>query len=112
MKMAEEQVKTLGVSAKQQRQILKAELGKTSAASAKELATMAKTIGDASYQEQSNFQKKLQKINSAEGVSQKVKNAAIEAAEKQRADNNADEQRGVDLLGDEGQCDRDDGREQ
>ncbi len=86
MKMAEEQVKTLGVSAKQQRQILKAELGKTSTASAKELAAMAKTIGDASYQEQSNYQKKLQKINSAEGVSQKAKNAAIEAAEQQHSD--------------------------
>ncbi|WP_333603896.1 phage tail tape measure protein [Lactobacillus acetotolerans] len=80
-KMAEAQVKTLGISAKQQKQVLMAELNDTSNASKTELAKMMKSSGDAAYQEQANYQQKVRKLNSDSDISASVRRAGLEAAE-------------------------------
>ncbi len=81
--MAEAQIKTLGLTAKQQRQVLAAELVETSKMSTKQLSSMAKSIGDASYQEMSSYEQRLKKINGDTKVSAAVRNAGLEALEKE-----------------------------
>ena len=81
--MAEAQIKTLGLTAKQQRQVLAAELGETSKMSVKQLSSMAKSIGDASYQEMSSYEQRLKAINGNAQLSETEKNVAIEALERE-----------------------------
>ncbi|MCT3344742.1 phage tail tape measure protein [Lacticaseibacillus paracasei] len=81
--MAEAQIKTLGLTAKQQRQVLAAELGETSKMSVKQLSSMAKSIGDASYQEMSSYEQRLKAINGNAQLSETEKNVAIEALEQE-----------------------------
>lgn len=81
--MAEAQIKTLGLTAKQQRQVLAAELGETSKMSIKQLSSMAKSIGDASYQEMSSYEQRLKAINGNAQLSETEKNVAIEALEQE-----------------------------
>ncbi|MFT8738720.1 MAG: phage tail tape measure protein, partial [Lacticaseibacillus paracasei] len=81
--MAEAQIKTLGLTAKQQRQVLAAELVETSKMSVKQLSSMAKSIGDASYQEMSSYEQRLKAINGNAQLSETEKNVAIEALERE-----------------------------
>ncbi|MES5863483.1 phage tail tape measure protein [Lacticaseibacillus paracasei] len=81
--MAEAQIKTLGLTAKQQRQVLAAELVETSKMSTKQLSSMAKSIGDASYQEMSSYEQRLKAINGNAQLSETEKNVAIEALERE-----------------------------
>ncbi|WP_225441968.1 hypothetical protein [Lacticaseibacillus paracasei] len=81
--MAEAHIKTLGLTAKQQRQVLAAELGETSKMSVKQLSSMAKSIGDASYQEMSSYEQRLKAINGNAQLSETEKNVAIEALEQE-----------------------------
>ena len=81
--MAEAQIKTLGLTAKQQRQVLAAELVETSKMSVKQLSSMAKSIGDASYQEMSSYEQRLKAINGNAQLSTTERNVAIEALERE-----------------------------
>ncbi|MDE3295913.1 phage tail tape measure protein [Lacticaseibacillus rhamnosus] len=83
LKMAEEQVKTLGLSAKKQRQVMAAELNQTNDLGKKQLDSMAQTIGEAAYKESDSFNRTYGKIKSSTLINEKTKNAGLEALEKQ-----------------------------
>ncbi|MHA3066573.1 phage tail tape measure protein [Lacticaseibacillus saniviri] len=84
-KMAEEQVKTLGLTAKQQRLVLAAELNQTSKMSQDQLAEMAKASGEAAYKEQSTYVDRIAKIKNNDKLTTKERNAGLEALEREHS---------------------------
>ena len=63
--------------------MLAAELVETSKMSVKQLSSMAKSIGDASYQEMSSYEQRLKAINGNAQLSTTERNVAIEALERE-----------------------------
>lgn len=82
-KMAEEQVKTLGLGAKKQRLVLKAELNQTNKMTQDQLKEMTDATSDAMYKEIESYNDKYGKIKRSSVLTTKEKNAALEALEKE-----------------------------
>lgn len=82
-KMAEEQVKTLGLGAKKQRLVLKAELNQTNKMTQDQLKEMTDATSDAMYKEMESYNDKYGKIKRSSVLTTKEKNAALEALEKE-----------------------------
>lgn len=85
-KMAEEQVKTLGLSSKKQQLVLKAELNETSEMTKKELHSMAVAASDAVSKENDNYQKSLNTIKNSDILSTKQKHKYIEELTQEHYD--------------------------
>lgn len=81
IKMAEEQVKTLNLSADQQEQVLKAQLDQTNGMTKKQLQAMTDSVSDAMRKEQDIYLDKQKKIKDSSVLSTKEKNKALEALE-------------------------------
>lgn len=82
-KMTEEQVKTLGLGAKKQRLVLKAELNQTNKMTQDQLKKMTDATSDAMYKEMESYNDKYGKIKRSSVLTTKEKNAALEALEKE-----------------------------
>lgn len=80
-KMAEEQVKTLGLGAKQQRLVLKAELSQTNDMTKNQLKKMVDATSDAMYKEMDTYNQKYGEIKRSTVLTTEEKNAALEALE-------------------------------
>lgn len=85
-KMAEEQVKTLGLSSKKQQLVLKAELNETSEMTKKELHSMAVAASDAVSKENDNYLISLNKIENSDILSTKQKHKYIEELTQEHYD--------------------------
>lgn len=82
-KMAQEQVKVLGLTSKQQRLVLKAELNQTNSMTKNQLKSMVKATSDAMYKEVDNYNTAYGKIKRSTELSTREKNKALEALENQ-----------------------------
>ncbi|MFT9004997.1 MAG: phage tail tape measure protein [Liquorilactobacillus hordei] len=92
-KMAQEQVKVLGLSAKNQRLVLKAELNQTNNMTTSQLTSMANAASEAANKELDNYNTTYGKIKSSTVLTTKEKNKALEALETEH--NNAMNQLGI-----------------
>ncbi len=82
-KMAEEEVKTLGLSAKQQRLVLQAQLNDTNSMSQKQLKKMANASAEALKKEEENYNTTYGKIKRNTKLSAAERNAGLEALERE-----------------------------
>lgn len=80
-KMAQEQVKVLGLTSKQQRLVLKAELNQTNSMTQTQLKAMTDATSKAMYKEVDTYNRKYGEIKNSTVLSAKEKNAALEALE-------------------------------
>ncbi|MFT8825169.1 MAG: phage tail tape measure protein [Liquorilactobacillus mali] len=92
-KMAQEQVKVLGLSAKNQRLVLKAELNQTNNMTTSQLTSMANAASEAANKELDNYNTTYGKIKSSTVLSTREKNKALEALETEH--NNTMNQLGI-----------------
>ncbi|MFT9411573.1 phage tail tape measure protein [Liquorilactobacillus hordei] len=92
-KMAQEQVKVLGLSAKNQRLVLKAELNQTNNMTTSQLTSMANAASEAANKELDNYNTTYGKIKSSTVLTTKEKNKALEALETEH--NNTMNQLGI-----------------
>lgn len=81
-KMAEEQVQTLGLGAKKQRLVLKAELSQTNKMTKDQLKEMVDATTEAMYKEMDTYNDKYGEIKRSAVLTDKEKNAALEALEE------------------------------
>lgn len=98
-KMAQEQVKTLGLSAKNQRLVLKAELDQTNGLTKKELSAMADTTAKTAEKEYISYKDKYGQIKNSAVLSTKEKNKALAALETEH--NNTMDQLGIAFINSE-----------
>ncbi|GBG94982.1 hypothetical protein LFYK43_14410 [Ligilactobacillus salitolerans] len=96
VKMAQEQVQTLGLSSKKQRLVLQAELNQTSKATKSQLDQMAKASADAANKELDNYNQTYGKIKHSTVLSTQEKNKALEALENEH--NNTMNQLGIGFI--------------
>lgn len=82
-KMAEEEVKTLGLSAKQQKLVLKAQLNETNSMSQKQLKKMTNASAEALKKEEENYNTTYGKIKRNTKLSAAERNAGLEALERE-----------------------------
>lgn len=82
-KMAQEQVQTLGLTSRQQRLVLQAELNQTNSMTKNQLKSMVKATSDAMYKEVDNYNTAYGKIKRSTELSTREKNKALEALENE-----------------------------
>ena len=82
-KMAEEEVKTLGLSAKQQKLVLKAQLNETNSMSQKQLKRMTTSSAEALKKEEEQYNETYGKIKRNTKLTTAERNAGLEALERE-----------------------------
>lgn len=80
-KMAQEQVKVLGLTSKQQQMVLRAELNQTNDMTQKQLKRMTDTTAKAMYKEADTYNRKYGEIKNSSVLTTREKNKALEALE-------------------------------
>lgn len=86
LRSAQDEVKTLGLSQKQQRDVIKAEMGETTSMSQKQIDDSYNAIAKMSRKLNSDVKDEKSKINKDDTLSEKEKSVAIEAINKQHYD--------------------------